>query len=117
MLTVRLFFAITFLFLMTGCTTTVEFVRKDLTPRKQAVVRYYPSSSAGSEAKYRAEVDRQAVIFCGGGYDITKEYQARDETGNSAGVGTGVGIGMGAVYLGGASRDTAMYNFVEFACK
>lgn len=103
------------IFLFSGC-TTVEFVRKDYSPTKQAIVRYSPSSSEKSRTKYRQEVDKQAKNFCEGNYQIVKEYQARDETGSSAGVGTGVGMGMGGVFIGGSSRNTAMYNFVEFTC-
>lgn len=105
------------LFFLTGC-TTVEFVRKDIIPKKQAIVRYSPPSSESQEAKYREEVKRQALIFCGTDFEITKEYQARDEANTSAGVGTGFGIGGGStILISGANRNTAMYNFVEFACK
>ncbi len=99
-----------------GC-TTVEFVRKDLAPTKQAVVRYAPASSEKSRSKYLQEVDKQARNFCEGNYQITKEYQARDETGASSGVGTGVGMGMGGIFVGGSHRNSAMYNFVEFTCQ
>ena len=100
-----------------GC-TTVEFVRKDITPRKQAVLKYAPASSPEREAKYRIEVNKQAANFCGGEFDITKEFQAREETGSSAGIGTGFGIGSSSsIFVGGSDRSTAMYNFVEVACK
>lgn len=101
--------------LITGC-TTVDFVRKDFTPQKQGVLRYDPPSSEKSREKYRAEVDKKATAFCGGDYRITKEYQAREESGVSTGVGTGMSVGMGGVFLGGSNRATTMYNFVEFAC-
>lgn len=109
--------ALIILLLLTGC-TTVEFVRKDLTPKKQAVVRYSPTSSDSKEAKYKDEVKRQALLFCGTDYEITKEYQARDEANSSAGIGTGFGIGGGSsLFISGANRSTVMYNFVEFSCK
>lgn len=105
------------LFLTTGC-TTVEFVRKDTLPKKQAIVRYSPTSSESQEAKYKEEVKRQALNFCGTDFEITKEYQARDEANTSAGVGTGFGIGGGStILISGSNRNTAMYNFVEFVCK
>lgn len=94
--------------------STVEFVRKDFSPKKQAIVRYPPTSN---DTKYRENLNQRATEFCGGPYQITKEYQAREETGNSVGVGTGVGIGMGGVMIGGSNRATSMYNFVEFDCK
>lgn len=97
--------------------TTVEFVRKDLSPNKQAVVRYLPPTNEKKQAKYDEEVKKKATSFCEGAYDITKEYQARENTGTSTGVGTGFGIGMGGIMLGGAQENTAMYNFVEFSCK
>ena len=102
--------------ILSGC-TTVEFVRKDITPKKQAVVRYLPTSNANKEAKYREEVKKQANGFCGGEFDITKEYQARQDTGTSTGVGTGLGFGMGGLMVGSTSANTAMYNFVEFSCR
>ncbi len=109
-----LFFSTFFLF---AC-TTVEFVRKDLTPQKKAVVRYSPSSSVDTEAKHREELKKQALSFCGGDYEITKEYQAKDETGTSTGLGTDFGVGAGSsIFIGGSRGNTAMYNFVEFSCK
>ncbi len=102
-----------YLIILSGC-STVEFIRKDTTPKKQAIVRYPPTSN---DSKYREDLNKQANRFCGGDFEITKEYQARDETGSSAGVGTGMGFGMGGVMLGGSTRNTAMYNFVEFSCK
>lgn len=108
--------------ILSGC-TTVEFVRKDLTPVKQAIIRYPPQSNPKSEAKYRDELAREAREFCGGEYAITKEYQAREETGTATGMGTGIGMGMGrrgfgsTIMLGSSTRPTAMYHFVELACK
>ncbi len=114
------FFSGACLLALTGC-TTVEFVRKDTKPVKQAVIRYAPQSNPDKEAKYREEFKKQASGFCGGEFDITKEYQAREETGSSTGVGTGfgtgMGVGVGGIFLGGSSRNTAMYQFIEFACK
>lgn len=107
----------TLFLLICGC-TTVDFVRKDLTPTKQAVVRYSLSSSPSREAEYRTKLNRLATDFCGGEYQITKEYQAREETGSSAGVSTGFAIGRrSSIFVGGSGRATAMYNFVEFVCK
>ena len=107
-------FAVAFI---TGC-TTVEFIRKDFTPRKQGILRYAPTSSESREAKYRAEVKKQATDFCGTEFEIIREFQAREETGSASGIGTGFGIGSGgSIFVGGSERSTAMYNFVEFACK
>ena len=100
---------------LAGC-TTVEFVRKDLTPKKQAVLRYDPPSSAKSEEKYRTKLNEQASGFCGGKFTIVKEYEALQESGRSTGVGTGIGLGFGGILIGGSSRDQQMYHFVEIAC-
>ena len=100
-----------------SCSHTVEFVRRDTSPQKQAVVRYYPTDTAEKEAKYREDLKKQALSYCGGDYTITKEYQARDESNSSAGVATGFGIGNSSVMFGGAGPRTTMYNFVEFVCK
>jgi hypothetical protein len=105
-----------FLFLLSGC-TTVDFVRKDLTPKKTAVLRYSPQSSAKGDEKHKAKLSEQARGFCGGDFEITKEYEALQETGSSTGVGTGVGFGMGGIFIGGANRNEQMYHFVEIACK
>lgn len=102
--------------LICGC-TTVEFVRKDLAPQKQGVLRYLPTTNAEKEAKYKAKVNDQARDFCGGEFAITKEYQALKDSDVSTGVGTGVSFGMGGLFLGGSSRDETMYNFVEFVCR
>lgn len=108
---------ITTLLLVSGC-TTVEFVRKDLSPNKHAVVRYSLPSDSNREAKYRAELEKQATNFCGGAFQVTKEYEAREQTGSSAGLGTGFGIGRSSsIFIGGSDRATAMYRFVEFDCK
>jgi len=115
MITKNFLLLLLLLFLICGC-TTVEFVRKDLTPTKQAILRYSPPSSAKSEAEYREEVKKQATEFCGGDFQITKEYQAREESGSSAGAGTGFSMGSGTIFLGGSNRNTSMYNFVEVAC-
>lgn len=102
--------------LFCGC-TTVEFVRKETYPQKQAVLRYQPSSKPSKEAKARNEVEKKARDFCGGDYEITKEYQARQNTGASTGVGTGLGIGMGGIMVGASQDNSAMYNMVELSCK
>lgn len=108
---------ITLFFLICGC-TTVEFVRKDFTPSKKGVIRHSLTSNPSRQAKYRELVNAEAKNFCGGEFEITKEYQAREETGSSAGVGTGVSIGRSSsIFIGGSDRSTAMYNFVEFICK
>ena len=100
-----------------SCSHTVEFVRRDTSPQKQAVVRYYPTDNAEKEAKYREDFKKQATNYCGGDYTITKEYQARDESNTSAGVATGFGLGNSSVMFGGSGPRTTMYNFVEFVCK
>lgn len=105
------------LLILSSCSHTVEFVRRDTSPSKQAVVRYYPTDKADTEAKYRDDLKKKATDFCGGEYTITKEYQARDESNTSTGIATGVGIGNGAIMVGGSGPRTTMYNFVEFTCK
>lgn len=105
------------LLFLTGCSHTVEFVRRDTSPQKQAVVRYSPTEKPDVEAKYRDDLQKKATQFCGGDYQITREYQARDESRSSAGVATGVGFGSGAIMVGGGGPSTSMYNFVEFTCK
>lgn len=107
----------TMLLIFSSCSHTVEFVRRDTSPTKQAVVRYYPTDKADTEAKYREDLKKKATGFCNGDYTITREYQARDESNSSAGIATGVGIGSGAIMVGGSGPRTTMYNFVEFTCK
>ncbi|KYG63190.1 hypothetical protein AZI86_15925 [Bdellovibrio bacteriovorus] len=102
--------------LLCGC-TSVEFVRKETYPQKQAVLRYQPSSKPNKEAKSRAELEKKAHEFCAGDYEITKEYQSRQNTGASTGVGTGLGIGMGGIMVGASQDNSAMYNMVELSCK
>lgn len=103
--------------ILASCSHTVEFVRRDSVPQKQAIVRYYPTDKAETEAKYRDDLKIKATEYCGGEYTITKEYQARDESNASTGVSTGFGFGNSAVMFGGAGPHTTMYNFVEFTCK
>lgn len=107
---------LTALLLFSGC-TTVEFVRKDIAPEKKAVLRYVPPANEKKAAKYKDEVNKKAQEFCGGEFNITKEYQARQPTGTSTGVGTGIGLGMGGIMLGSSQESTAMYNFVELSCQ
>lgn len=102
--------------LICGC-TTVEFVRKDISPSKRAILRYSSPSNANREARYQEEVRKKASAFCGGEYKTTKEYQAREATGSSTGIGTGFGVGMGGILVGGSNQNTAMYNFVEVECQ
>lgn len=104
--------------LLSSCSHTVEFVRRETSPTKQAIVRYYPTDKPEKEAKYREDLKKKATGFCDGDYTITREYQARDESTSSAGIATGVGIGnSGAIMVGGSGPRTTMYNFVEFTCK
>lgn len=105
------------LLILSSCSHTVEFVRRDTSPTKQAVVRYYPTDKPDTEAQYREDLKKKATGFCNGDYTITREYQARDESNSSAGIATGVGIGNGAIMVGGSGPRTTMYNFVEFTCK
>ncbi len=105
-----------FLTLVSGC-TTVEFVRKDFTPNKQAALRYPSQSSQSDDAKYREKLNLQAHDFCGGEYITTKEYQSREQSNSSVGLGTGVGIGAGSVFMGTSDRVSSMYNYVEVSCK
>lgn len=106
---------LTFVVMIGGC-TTVEFVRRDTSPEKKGILRYSPTSSASKESKYRDKVSKEARGFCGGEYEITKEYQAREDTGTSTGVGTGMSVGMGGLMVGAAHRNDELYNFVEFRC-
>lgn len=110
-------FFILSVFIVSGCSHTVEFVRRDTSPVRQAIVRYYPTDKPDKEAKYREDLKKKATSFCGGEYTITKEYQARAESTTSTGVATGIGIGHGAIMVGGSGPSTTMYNFVEFTCK
>lgn len=104
-----------FALVLAGC-STVDFVRKDLSPHKQGVLRYTPTSSTDREAKLKDQVGKKAGEFCAGPFEITKEYQAREDTGSGAGVGTGFGFGGGGLLIGTSTRNTALYNFVEFKC-
>jgi hypothetical protein len=103
-------------FLLSSC-TTVEFVRKDQTPRKQGIIRHAIPSNEKRAAEYREKVATEARAFCGGEFEITKEYEAREDSGISTGAATGFGVGFGGIMLGGSNRGTSMYNFVEFVCK
>lgn len=110
-------FILLLLFLISGC-ISVEFVRKDILPEKKAVLRHSPPSSSEREAEYREEVKKQATEFCSGEFQITKEYQARDISDTSVGIGTGFGIGShSSIMIGGSRPTTTMYNFVEVTCK
>jgi hypothetical protein len=100
-----------------GC-VSVEFVRKDITPTKQAILRYLPPSSEKREAEARELLKKQATEFCGGEYNITKEYQALAERSSSVGIGTGFSTGGGSsIVFSSANRHETMYNFVELVCK
>jgi hypothetical protein len=112
----RLRIILSLLLFFSGC-ISVEFVRKDLTPEKKAVLRYSPPSGEKEQAEYRDEVNKKAMEFCGGNFQVTKEYQARDVNDSSVGVGTGFGIGgNSSVFFGGSRPNTSMYNFVEVSC-
>jgi hypothetical protein len=112
----RFILTIFIIFVLAGC-TTVEFVRKDFTPQKKGVLRYFPTSNPEREIKYQNEVKKQATKFCNGDYKITKEYQALEDSGSAVGLGTGVGFGTTDIVLGTSNRNSALYNFVEFECK
>lgn len=114
--TKNIFIAILAGFAISGC-TTVEFVRKDTSPVRQGVLRHSPPSNDEKALEYRKKVDEKATAFCGGPYNITKEYQAMDEAPSSTGVGTGFGVGTSStIFIGGSNRNSAMYSFVEFTC-
>lgn len=98
-----------------GC-TTVDFVRKDISPQKQGILRHSPPSDAAKAEKYRAEVDKKATEFCGGKYHVTREYQAEDISNTSTGVGTGFGYGGAGILIGTSTPSRSLYNFVEFVC-
>lgn len=110
-------FILFLLFLASGC-ISVEFVRKDISPEKKAILRHSPPSSAEREKEYREEVKKKATEFCNGEYQITKEYQAQDISDTSVGIGTGFGVGRhSSIMIGGSPPTTSMYNFVEVICK
>ncbi len=108
---------ISLLFLLASC-TTVEFVRKDTSPEKKAVLRHSPTSDAAKQAKYKTEIDKKAKEFCKGDYTITKEYEALDQADSSVGVGTGFGIGGGgsSFILGSSNPSRSMAQFTELTC-
>jgi len=107
-----------FLIALTSC-TTVEFVRRDITPVKGAILRYPPQSDPARQAKFRAEAEEKARGYCGGDFQISKEYEAMEERpgSSSVGVGTGFGYGRTGILIGGSSRSQTMYHFVEIVCK
>lgn len=108
---------LTFLLFFTGC-ISVEFVRKDFVPQKQGILRHSVPSSEEKAIKYRAEAEKQAREFCGGDFNITKEYQALDQAHTQTGVGTGFGFGRSSsVFIAGGAPSQVMYSFVEFNCK
>ena len=116
----RPIFFVGFVF-MSSC-TTVEFVRKDITPQKQGILRYSPTSSPETENKYKTEVNKKAQQFCETDFTITKEYQAMGESKSSTGFGTGIGFGNGggassSIMVGTSVPSNSMYNYVEFICK
>lgn len=97
--------------------TSVEFVRKDISPTKQGILRHFPASNEAKAAEYKALVDEKAREYCGGNFKITKEYQALGESRTTAGVGTGFGIGRRSSFMiGGTGPSERMYHFVEFDC-
>ena len=114
-------FLLLFTLVLSGC-TTVDFVRKDLTPEKRAIVRYPPQSKPESESKYRAELESEATEFCGGPYEITREYEQLTETPGTTGIGTGLGFGYGrrgfgtGLALGTSFPQERTYHYVELAC-
>jgi len=106
------------LLLLTASCTTVEFVRKDLSPQRRAILRYAPQSNSEHEAKYRTKLNQQATDFCGGNFQIIKEYEALQETNNppSIGFGTGFGYGGSGIIVGGSAPSSRTYHFVEINC-
>lgn len=96
--------------------TTVEFVRKETSPERRAVLRHSPPSNEKRAAKYKAAVDKKATEFCGGPYTIAREYQALETSKSSVGIGTGFGSSS-SVIIGSSmpSRDLASY--VEIVCR
>ena len=102
--------------LLSSC-VSVEFVRKDMIPTKQAVLRYLPPSSDKREAEAREEIKKQVTAFCGGDYTVTKEYQELSPRSSSVGIGTGFSNGGSSIIFSSANRTETMYNFVEVVCK
>lgn len=113
------YFYFTILSLCLASCTTVEFVRKDTTPEKKAVLRHSIPSNPDKEVKYKAEVDKKANEFCGSpGYTITKEYQALDQADSNVGIGTGFGFGSSSsILIGRSTPSREMASFVEISCK
>ena len=110
-------FLVGFLILITSC-TTVEFVRKETNPQKQAILRHSPPSNTEQESKYRDKVFQEARGFCGGDFNVTKEYQALDESSQRAGLGTGFGVGANSsIFMSSAGPSRSMYSFVEISCR
>ena len=100
-----------------GC-TSVEFVRKDISPTKQGILRHSPPSNEAKAAEYKVLVEEKAREYCGGNFKITKEYEALGESRTTAGVGTGFGVGRrSSILIGGSGPSERMYHFVEFACQ
>lgn len=110
--------------LLTTACTSVEFVRKDLTPAKSAILRYPPQSKPDKEKKHRDKLNEEATAYCGGPYTITREYEALTETPRSSGVTTGIGLGTGigrggfgtGIGFGTSVPREDNYHYVELAC-
>lgn len=106
--------------MIVGC-TTVDVVRKDLSPTKLLVLRYTPQSDHDREAQRRDIINQKALDFCGGEFHIIREYEALEETGGYSGVGIGTGFGFHhgfgtAVSVGTTTPHSQMYRFVEVEC-
>lgn len=112
----KYFYIILILFFISGC-TSVEFVRKETSPQKKGLIRHSPTSDSEKTAKYRVKVNQAAKDFCGGEFNITKEYQALEESGSGVGTGVGFGGSGSSIFFGGSNRGTTMYNYIEFNCK
>ena len=80
-------------------------------------MRYLPPSSDAREAEAREQITKQATAFCGGEFNITKEYQALSPRSSSVGIGTGFSTGGSSIIFSSANRSETMYNFVELVCK
>jgi len=106
------------IFLSLYSCTTVEFVRKETTPEKKAVVKHSITSDEKKAAKYKDEVNKKATEFCGNSnFTITKEYEALEPAQSTVGVGTGFGYSNTSLLIGSAVPSQTMASFVEFTCK
>lgn len=110
------FWVLIILLFISAC-TSVEFVRKETSPERKGLIRHFPTTDQEKAAEYRVKVNKAANDFCGGEFNISREFQAREESGSGVGTGVGFGSGGGSIFLGGSNRGSTMYNYVEIICR